>query len=414
MASTPTGAPGSQQNKRHASGEAGEFGRDEVQALVTELQATRNQSAISDQQTAQLMRMHKEQNDLLRQQIQLLTQQGSLQNPGAGHALQAAAPPPPPLTNVLGESNAIKGFVTTAVKEVTVHLNKANAAKQAKATMETLTIDTDPTVPLPLDMPKVAQKVRAPMLTFPAEMGKEEMLKELQTEIDKSVRQVQITFCAQLLKCKNEIVTFSLAQIEAAETKLQNSIKDVLADTYISEPDKQALTEKALHDFGQQKSAEIIKIETRRKADATQKATRMKELEAAKLKQLESNNDLTVGALMDQKISAERVRRGSEEVMVDAVDATKLVQENAAFQKTLNMSSSHSSKNGRPRVARKTAQHRARRNRPEHRRNPAQRRANRLQRKQRSLSQQRANQKGRAKAKPQTNAAADEAGISSR
>ena len=346
MASTPTGAPGSQQNKRHASGEAGEFGRDEVQALVTELQATRNQSAISDQQTAQLMRMHKEQNDLLRQQIQLLTQQGSLQNPGAGHALQAAAPPPPPLTNVLGESNAIKGFVTTAVKEVTVHLNKANAAKQAKATMETLTIDTDPTVPLPLDMPKVAQKVRAPMLTFPAEMGKEEMLKELQTEIDKSVRQVQITFCAHLLKCKNEIVTFSLAQIEAAETKLQNSIKDVLADTYISEPDKQALTEKALHDFGQQKSAEIIKIETRRKADATQKATRMKELEAAKLKQLESNNDLTVGALMDQKISAERVRRGSEEIMVDAVDATKLVQENAAFQKTLNMSSSHSSKNG--------------------------------------------------------------------
>ena len=146
-----------------------------------------------------------------------------------------------------------------------------------------------------------------------------------------------------------ESESVSLSESEenfTSEGELQNSIKDVLADTYISEPDKQALTEKALHDFGQQKSAEIIKIETRRKADATQKATRMKELEAAKLKQLESNNDLTVGALMDQKISAERVRRGSEEIMVDAVDATKLVQENAAFQKTLNMSSSHSSKNG--------------------------------------------------------------------
>ena len=311
--------------------DTGGGGGNDMTALLTEMRLARE-----NQQ--QMLAAAAEQNAMLRQEISLM-RQAQNQGQGAGHAGDAAhnqQSPPAPSAN-LAESNSIKGLVAAAVKDTTAQLNKLNAARQAVLNLEGLEIAADPTTSLPTDTPNACKKLKAPELSLPADMAEQfaEQLASSTLEIEKHLRAMQIQYCRELLGIKRHIAVAAEHKITEGRDELRTEITSVLADTLIPPADQQLLLHTALDKFDEEKRAVVIKIETARKEAAKLKAQKAAALEEAQVKQLTEDNSVTVGALIDSKIAAERHRRGSEDISVDDVDEHALMEENARFQRHL-------------------------------------------------------------------------------
>merc|ERR1712178_391292 len=83
---------------------------------------------------------------------------------------------------------------------------------------------------------------------------------------------MQAQYATELLGIQRAAATMSRDKITAVKNHLQAEVQQVLADTLIPAADQQRLLQSALDKFEAEKSAKVIKIETKRKEDAKRKA----------------------------------------------------------------------------------------------------------------------------------------------
>eukprot|EP01050_Picozoa_sp_SAG11_P025742 SAG11_NODE_5914_length_1434_cov_2.549813_1_plen_405_part_10 len=346
--------------KRSASGS--EIAADR---LIAELMRDREESRAARRQQGELLRQNQELIAIQREQLQQLRDQAA-----AGAQLAPIVNVPAPVVNVpapvvnvqaaAGQAAPIGAapveavlpkdllkLVGDAVASVTSDLNTANRARASLESLRALRIDADPSVPLPDGMPKTALQIRAPSVYLPSGIEDEDFCATVNVPLQAAKRNMQVVYVKQLIASKEKTLLITAGRIENAETALTAAISDLLSDTVLGTERKTELGTTALRRFRTDKTAAFDKIEAARKAEIKRKAKAACDLEAAKLEQLETDNHLTVGALVDAKIAAERARRGSEEIDVELPDQHALLQENAEAERHFRQASPAANVGGR-------------------------------------------------------------------
>eukprot|EP01050_Picozoa_sp_SAG11_P023787 SAG11_NODE_4888_length_1732_cov_30.303123_2_plen_420_part_00 len=334
--------------------------------LIAELMQDRAESRAVRQQQGELLRQNQELIAIQREQLKQLREQAAagappapivnvqppvvnvpapvvnMQAAAAGQAVRVGAAP----DETVLPKDLLK-LVDDAVAAVTRDLNTANRARASLESLEALRIDADPSVPLPDGTPKVALQIRAPSITLPAGIEDEDFLATVQVPLQTAKRKMQQVYVEQLIASKKKVLQITAGRIDNAEAALTAAISDLLADTVLGSEHKTELGTAALRKFRADKTAAIDKIEAARKAEVKRKAKAAQDLEAAKLEQLETDNHLTVGALVDAKIAAERARRGSEEIDIEPPDQHALLRENAEAERLFRKASPAANEGGR-------------------------------------------------------------------
>eukprot|EP01052_Picozoa_sp_SAG31_P039305 SAG31_NODE_5421_length_2547_cov_12.100899_2_plen_386_part_00 len=299
---------------------------------------------MAEQQRQHAAQMQQQQEITQALLARLATQPTAPQMAGTRPAQQAQPEAAPTRTatstNVqptLGQSTAIQKKIEEHVSKYTQTLNQLNSAKASHAALSKLEISADPAVPLPQGTPKEAKALTAPEIRVHAAVKilHERQNSEAQRRLATHIRAAQIEFVKQMTGSKEATVQHLQEELPRIANHLETAVAEILADTLISEHVKQELQRTAAAKYAAEMNAATIKVETKRKADIAEKQRRAAELEKAKIQQLERDNSQTVGALIDQKIAAERerTRRGSMEIDEPRPDDQQLMEENADFEK---------------------------------------------------------------------------------
>ena len=337
-------------------------GRDDANDALLAARLEMKQQAEQQTKLLAAMQQHTEQFQLQQQrweardaanQAQMAQQTQLIQALMAGQQRQPSGPvittPVSTAKPTAAESAAIKEKVAVHVKAGTRQLNDYIHAVSAVQALRALELDADHTVPLPARVPKEALKIKAPQLQMRADLAETrvEELKSANAAVAGHIRAAQIAFVAQTIVIKEEEIKHLEAKRPQAVGELRADVTAILDGTLIEQADKERLLATAAASYEEQMRAVTIKIETRRKAADLDKKRKAELLEAERLKQLETDNSTTLGALMDSKIAANNVRRGSEEITAGEIDQIKLMEENAAFEKEKDKLSKTKPKNGK-------------------------------------------------------------------
>eukprot|EP01051_Picozoa_sp_SAG22_P020988 SAG22_NODE_4450_length_1264_cov_1.130472_1_plen_304_part_00 len=290
----------------------------QIAALAAALQEQQRQSAAMMQQQQQMLQ-------IMQQQQQQQMQQ---QPPPPPQNITAVDPVRRAVQPTVAESAAIKKLISGAVKEYEKKLNDLNNNQASSNALGELNLDPDPDKPLPIGTPREVKAMRAPKLRFHDGLKEThaEQLKAADKAIAVHVRAGQAEMIRQMKLIKDATISYLKADMPEIEKRLGDAVTDTLQDTLIIAADQRQIIVAAQQSYGTQQRASTVKIETKRKADAAEKAEKARMLEEEKLKKLEQNNGTTVGALMDHKIAADRARRGSETIDTDDVDEEQLTE----------------------------------------------------------------------------------------
>eukprot|EP01050_Picozoa_sp_SAG11_P020004 SAG11_NODE_3285_length_2552_cov_5.097432_1_plen_733_part_01 len=339
--------------------------------LIAELMQDRAESRAARQQQGELLRQNQLIIALQREQLETLRAQAAACAAQAAPIVNVPAPVvniPAPVVNVqaaaggtvgagaAGAATAqpvlpkdVKKLVDIAVTEVTTDLNTANRARASLEGLKALRISDDPTVRLPDGMPKIALQIKVPTISMPKGVEDDDFLCEVNRPLEAAKRGLQITYVTQLVAAREKTLVITGARIDGAAERLTAAITSLLSDTVLSAEHKTELGTVAMQLFRDSKTAAVDKIEAGRKAEVQRKAKAAQDWEEAQLQQLETDNHMTVGALVDAKIAAERYRRrGSEDISSEDVpDPILLAQENAEAEKHFRQASPAANRGGR-------------------------------------------------------------------
>eukprot|EP01050_Picozoa_sp_SAG11_P024689 SAG11_NODE_5335_length_1592_cov_5.702612_2_plen_219_part_00 len=161
-------------------------------------------------------------------------------------------------------------------------------------------------------------------------------MSEVQAALATCARATQIEYAKQLLRTKVRTIAITSTHLAGADEKLGADVDTLLSDTILTAEQKRKQRDAALAEFAERRDAVVCEIEAARKEQLAAQAEKARLHEEAKLKSLESDNSMTIGALVDAKILANEVRRrGSDTIDLEEVDTRKLLEENAAAQQQL-------------------------------------------------------------------------------
>eukprot|EP01050_Picozoa_sp_SAG11_P021983 SAG11_NODE_4037_length_2094_cov_14.631579_1_plen_339_part_10 len=330
------------QNKRPATGDGEEPQRDDMSRLLSELIASRATSELALAQQQEQLQAQREELVLLRAQtsaLQDIALRGASQADAAplrsAQQPAAAAGGQPVTTHVIATPQQkpvdllpadVKLIVDDAVTRVTKLLNRHNNAKTAHDKLVALEVDADPAVPLPKGCPKAMHAISCAALQMPdgMELGTvaaapassnagaaaagdaqegaapqqhmygDNPLEEMNNMVRKHLRAAQISYLEQLVAIKRSIAADDARAIDAVNAEVAQRTQECLADTVIPDADKRTILFAAGTYFCDARSKVIAKLETKRKEEERRKTLKAKELEEAKLLQLQQDNSSTV------------------------------------------------------------------------------------------------------------------------
>jgi hypothetical protein len=377
---TGTNQP-NQQNKRPAQNDGVHEDETDVSRLIRVMMegqaAEREANQRKDARMEAMLAAQQQANELqaeklteLQQQIVSLRSARAPASPTAPTAGDGDAGARPPAATSDGpeppHSAPIEKFISEAKTLMSKTLNRFNASKvtcDAFAEIDAGENFLDLKLNLDKTLPKKIKEIKAVQLTLPTEMKEDAAMQAkldaAQAKVDEAHRRLQLATFVQMKTLKHEERVFYGTQLTKVGTDLTKKIVDLLADTSINNALKTQLLNHAMEKYEKLKADETVKIETTRVERLRVREEQQKELDVARLRQLETNNETSIISLIHNEIDAKAALGDADQMQLGDKARRELLESNEAKQKqvlgAVNPNSGNGrSKNGRAAGAQKT------------------------------------------------------------